>query len=69
MDNTKKILSLLQSSVPFPFPPGVGLTGASRFHQEAPEQSKSTAQIPIQNIKEQLRARKLKATWTLNKEK
>ena len=47
----QKNLSLLQSSVPFPSPPGVGLTGSSRFHQEAPEQSKSTAQIPVQNNK------------------
>lgn len=54
----KKNLSLLQSSVPFPSPPDVGITGSSGFHQEAPEQSKSTARIPVQNQKEQLRARK-----------
>lgn len=51
MDKYKKNLSLLQSSVPFPSPPGVGLTGSSRFHQEVPEQSKSTAQISVQNQK------------------
>lgn len=60
MNKYKKNLSLLQSSVPFPSPHGVGLTGSSRFHQEAPEQSKSTAHIPVQNKKEQLREQEKK---------
>lgn len=44
----------------FPFPTDMGFAGSSRFHEEAPEQSKSTAQIPVQKnqIRGQQRARK-----------
>ena len=65
----KKNPSLLQNSVPFPSPSDVGLNSSSSFHQEAPEQSKSTAQTLVQNQKTAERARKKKATRTLNKEK
>lgn len=58
MDKYKKICLYFKSSVPFCSPPGIGLSGSSRFHQEAPEQNKSTARIPVQNKREQLRARK-----------
>lgn len=56
--STKKI-SLLQSSVPFPFPPGAELKWFLRVPPGgARAEQKSTARIPVQNKKEQLRARK-----------
>lgn len=51
MDKYKKICLYFRVQYLSPSPPGVGPTGSSGFHQEAPEQSKSTAQIPVQNQK------------------
>ena len=69
----KKNLSLLQTSVPFPSPTGVGLTGSSGFHQEAPDQSKSTARTQVQNqigTAERARTERQLGHWTKkNKER
>lgn len=49
MDEYKKKICFYFST--FTSPPGEGLAGSSSYHQEAPEQTKSTTQIPVENKK------------------